>query len=81
MRDLHDFGNRATKAVHEAHMSQRNDQGITIHQCVIGFHPKSILLRLDKDHVRSARTLGQPDVSHGGKFKFAKHDLVPLLER
>ncbi len=81
MRDFRNFGDRTAKAVHEAHMSQRNDQRILIYKRVVRFHSNPIVLRPNKGHFRSPGTLRQPDMAHRGKFKFAKHHLVPLLER
>lgn len=35
-----------------------------------------VAFRIDEMHFGAARTLGQPDMAHGGKFEFAQHDLL-----
>src|SRR5438445_4705414 len=81
MRDLRNLRRRHAKAVAKADVCKRHDQRLAVDHGLVGFNCEAFVLAVDKRDLRASPGLGQPDVPHGGKLKFAQIDFSSLCER
>jgi hypothetical protein len=70
-----------SEAVHKADVCKRNDDGVLVNQGIVASRGETVASCLDEDDLGATPLLSQPNVAHGGEFKFSQHNFASLAER